>query len=71
MDLTRVVSSPESLGGIQKRQLALAGLSSEGLDKDEHLLVGYYHQDEMVGTVKPWKSMGIMVCCACVRCPSL
>ena len=45
----RVVSSPESFVAF-KRQLALAGLSSEGLHKDEHLLVGYYHQDEMVGT---------------------
>jgi len=45
----RVVSDPESFDAFRK-QLKLAGLSFDDLDKDDHLLVGYYHNDELIGT---------------------
>ncbi len=45
----RVISEPECFEAF-RAQLKLAGLPYEDLDKDKHLLVGYYRDEELIGT---------------------
>ena len=45
----RVISDQECFEAF-RNQLRIAGLPYEDLDKDKHLLVGYYQNDELIGT---------------------
>lgn len=45
----KVISDPECFNAFRD-QLKLAGLPYEDLDINKHLLVGYYNEDELIGT---------------------
>ncbi len=45
----RVISDQDCFQSF-KAQLKLAGLPFEDLDKDKHLLVGYYENEKLIGT---------------------
>jgi len=50
IDINPVVISDQECFNAFRNQIKAAGLPFEDLDKDKHLLIGYYRNDELVGT---------------------